>query len=196
MNAILAARPATTSAPAPAPPSPAATTAAPVRAAINTRALGVASLNPLPTTAGPVFQTMQVSLSANSQYLYINFTSYNTFNLNGAPSSAWPRVNFYLDLDNNPATGFQVNNGGTVGSEMLVQGQGMYKQMTGNFNAGSIGTALATGTTNTNSVGIAIPVSTLKAQYAAASTVRVVGHNDQTGQFMPPPTSFLTCTVA
>ena len=123
MNAVTAARPVATSAPAPPPPAPVATSAAPVRAAVNSRAIGILALNPLPTTAGPVFQTMQVSLSANSQYLYINFTSYNTFNLNGSPSSAWPRVNFYLDLDNNPATGFQVNNGGSVGSEMLVQGQ-------------------------------------------------------------------------
>lgn len=80
--------------------------------------------SPLPVTAGPVFRSLSTAFAG--QFLQINFTSYTSFNLSGSPRSTYPRVNFYLDLDNNPATGWQVA-GGTCGSELLVQGDRTYR---------------------------------------------------------------------
>lgn len=137
-----------------------------------------------------------MTFSPDRANLLLNFTSYTRFNLSGAPRSSWSRVNFFIDVDNNPATGFQVNGGGACGSELLVQGTGIFRQTAGTFNAGATGTAaVATATLNTFACTISVPVSVLRASHAAVSTVRVVALNDETGQYMPPPAMFVTATL-
>lgn len=148
----------------------------------------------MPTTAGAVWQSMQVSFSADGANLLLGFTSYTAFNLSGAPRSGWSRVNFFIDLDNNAATGFAVA-GGVCGSEVLVQGTGIFRQAAGNFNAGAAGTAAASATLNTYACTLSVPVTLLRSINAAVSTVRVVAYNDETGAYMPPQGMFVTAKL-
>lgn len=155
---------------------------------------GIAAPSVMPSTAGPVWRSLQVAFSPDATNLLLNFTSYNRFNLSGAPRSSWSRVNFFIDVDNNPTTGFQVNS--VCGSELLVQGTGIFRQAAGTFNAGATGTAaIASATLNTFACTISVPISVLRASFAAVSTVRVVALNDETGQYMPPPTMFITARL-
>jgi hypothetical protein len=176
--------------PATAAPAPAPVTSAPSASNLGGNVVALVAPNPMPVTAGPVWRMMQAAFSADGQFLRINFTSYAAFNLNGAPSSTWSRVNFYLDLDNNPATGWSVN-GGAVGSEMLVQGERSYRQSATAFNSGNVGSVTASATQNVISCTLSIPVADIRAVNPSFSTIRIVGGNDQTNQFIPPTGSYV-----
>jgi hypothetical protein len=180
-----------TAAPKTAAPAPAPATALPVNIGTTSgSAVGLAALNPLPSTAGPVWQMMAAGFSADGLTLRLSMASYTAFNLSGTPKAFWPRINFYLDLDNNAATGWSVG-GGVIGSELLVQGDKIYRQAAGTFNAGPVGTATASATQNLHTCTLSIAVADLRTVYASYSTIRVVGHNDETGQYIPPTGSYL-----
>jgi hypothetical protein len=178
-----------TSAPAtPAPATPAPTTpAAP-------SSITLAAQSPVPTSAGPIWQKMQ--LSADTNNLYIFFSSYNTFNLDGSPTYGYPRINIFIDVDNNPSTGYVPTGNSGFGSELLLQGVSMYKQSSGTFDAGYIGTATVSKSVQITQCNMTVPIATLKSQYAALSVVRVIGLNDEISQWIPTAGSHLSIRVA
>lgn len=170
----------------PPPPTPAVTTPPPLPPTTPpSTPSGVAfaslpALVPLPTTAGPVFSTAEVSVSGDS--LVIRFTSYNAFNLDGSPTFAFSRTNFFFDLDGNAATGYSPAPG--VGSELLLQGTGVYLQTASEFNAGFIGEATTSAVAG-SAYTLTVPRSLLLAAVPTATQVTVWGLNDEIYQFIP-----------
>jgi len=144
----------------------------------------------MPTTSGPVWHQLNVSVSGSN--LLLQFTSYNSFNLNGSPSSAWSNINFFFDLDNNPATGYSIQS--ALGSEMLVQGTGIYRETSSSFDSGSAGTATSSATTG-SSYTITVPISVILAVLPSAGVIRICGLNDNTNEMIPPEGSYLSITV-
>lgn len=126
-----------------------------------------------------------------SDSLLIHFTSYNTFNLDGSPGFGYSQLNFFLDLDNNPATGFNVNGGGIVGSDVLIQGTGIYAQSAGVWNAGAKGTATASAVRNVNDCVLTVPLSALRSVVPNIGAVRLMGYNDELRSFYPGAGSYV-----
>lgn len=76
------------------------------------------------------FEDIYVYNDANYYYFRITLWA----DINPASGQFPDYVNFYLDTDNNPATGYQVNGG--LGSEMLVQSGVGYQEKDGTLNDG------------------------------------------------------------
>lgn len=116
--------------------------------------------------------------------------SYNTYNLNGSPGFGYSQLNLFLDLDNNASTGFAALNG-LVGSDVLIQGVGMYRQAAGTWNAGQVGSATASAVTNVNNVTLAVPLSALRSVVSSIGSVRLLGLNDELNSYYPSSRSYL-----
>jgi len=173
-------------------PPPTTTTPSPSSTAlVATTIIGAPS--PIPSSAGPVWKSVDVRLTSDS--LLIHFTSYNSFNIDGSPSFGYSQLNFFLDLDNNAATGFNVARAGFVGSDALIQGTGIYAQSAGVWNAGSKGTATASAVRNVNDCVLTVPLSALRSIVANINTVRLVGYNDQLGSYYPSERSYLSFSI-
>ncbi len=172
--------PATTLAPPPPPPPPSADVTFVMRAPSRSR-----------TTAGPVWRSLRLGVTTDS--LLISFTSYNSFNLSGAPRYSYPRINFFFDLDNTAASGYAVQP--EIGSEFLLQGTSMFRQAAGTFNAGYVGQATASCGINVSECTLTVPLSALRGVNAQLSTVRIVGLNDETFEFIPPADSYLSLQI-
>ena len=67
-----------------------------------------------------------------------------------------------------------------------------FRQAAGQFNAGALGTATASATVGVNSATITVPLSLLRSVQPALSTIRVVGLNDETRQFIPAENAYLS----
>ncbi len=129
-----------------------------------------------------------------STSVVIHFTSYNSFRLNGSPTYAYSRTNFFFDLDRNPATGYSVSSG-SIGSELLLQATGLYRESAGVFNAGFLGSATSSATSGSEYT-LTVPLSIIRSIAHTATSIRIVGLNDETHQYIPPSGAWLTVTLA
>lgn len=59
------------------------------------------------------------------------------------------------------------------------------------FNSGNVGSVTASATQNVISCTLSIPVADIRAVNPSFSTIRIVGGNDQTNQFIPPTGSYV-----
>src|SRR5262249_40272549 len=109
--------------------------------------------------------------------------SFNPFNLDGSPSSSYSRMLLFIDVDDNPSTGYSV--GGYCGSELLVNGTGLYRQSAGTYNAGDLSPVAVAPTTNVSELEMAIPLAQIKAIAPTASKLRIVLYNDDADDYAP-----------
>lgn len=145
-----------------------------------------AAPTPIPTTGGPVWRSLNVTHTATN--LQLRFQSWAPFNLDGSPLFAFPRINFFLDLDDNPATGYAVQG---LGSDALVQATSVYRQSPTNFAVAYMGAAAASVTTAITDCTITVPITLLRTIVAGATRIRVAAQNDDIESWIPPAGSYL-----
>ncbi|MCA8951626.1 MAG: fibronectin type III domain-containing protein [Planctomycetes bacterium] len=134
----------------------------------------------VPDSAGPDW--LEIKLHHDATNFYVRFTSANSFNLDGSPYYGYSRTLVFLDLDENAATGWPV---GSIGSDLLLAGDGLFTQSSVSFNTGSLGTITALPATNVTECELAIPWAQIDAVNPGASHLRLLFVNDEVSDFAP-----------
>ena len=125
-------------------------------------------------SSGPNWREIQIANDAD--HVYIRFTSENAFNLDGSPAFGFSRTLILIDTDDDPATGYSF---GSVGSELLVSGNSLYRQAAGTFNDGLLQVLSIHPTTNVVECELAIPRSRIEDATSGAKRLRVLFYNDE-----------------
>ncbi len=134
----------------------------------------------------------RIWIANDAQNLYIRYTSDNAFNLDGSPAFPFSRTMIFVDVDNDPATGY--SGGASEGSELLVFGTDLYEQALGVFNNGHLGALSVAPATNAVEVELAIPLAQIYARAPDASQLRLRFLNDEVAD-RAPDTGALTFTI-
>lgn len=131
-------------------------------------------------SAGPDWREIQAVNDLD--YLYVRYTSENAFNVDGSPAYGYSRTLILIDIDDDAATGYAY---GSVGSELMVNGDGLYRQATGVFNDGFLQTLAMTPTSAVTECELAIPLTHLYAVAPGARRIRLVFINDEVNDVAP-----------
>lgn len=134
-----------------------------------------------PPSSGPDWRSIQIA--NDSTWLYLRFTSDDPFNLDGSPGSSYSRTLVFLDVDDDPVTGFAVSS--LVGSELLIAGDSLYAQATGVFNGGLLTSLSVLPTTNVTDWEMAVPLQALRDIAPNVSRLRLRMVNDDVDDQAP-----------
>ncbi|MCA8977348.1 MAG: hypothetical protein KDC98_21680 [Planctomycetes bacterium] len=132
------------------------------------------------SSSGPDWR--EISITSDASNVYIRFTSEHAFNLDGSPGFGFSRTFVFLDLDENPATGWPI---GAVGSELMLSGAELFTQSSSVFNTGSLGTTPVLPVTGIVECELAIPWSRIDAVQPGASRLRLLFVNDEVSDYAP-----------
>jgi len=132
-------------------------------------------------SAGPDW--LGIKVYNDSDNLYVYFESDNAFNLDGSPAYPYSRTLICLDVDNNPFTGWAV---GSVGSEIAVAGDALYRQSGSVFADTFLQLIAVNPTTNVEKCELAIPLRRLDDVYGLTTTrLRIMFVNDDVWDAAP-----------
>lgn len=127
-------------------------------------------------SSGPDFLDVQVSNDRTN--LLLRYTSANAFSL----SELFARSQVFLDVDNDATTGFPING---IGSDLLVEGDGLFLQESGTFNAGFLGRIPTLSRFDAPTFQVALPLNEIYGIAPGASDVRIVLQNAEAGDLAP-----------
>lgn len=132
-------------------------------------------------SAGPDWG--EIKITNDDKNLYVYYSSDDPFNLDGSPTYTYSRTLIMIDIDRDPTTGW---NFGTIGSDLLVAGEGLYTQAPWIWNTGKIGDITVAKTKNVTKVEFSIPLAVLDSVIGDTATkVYLVFLNDETWDLAP-----------
>jgi hypothetical protein len=134
-------------------------------------------------SAGPDWR--EIKLANDGQFLYVRCTSRNAFNLDGSPAFGYSRTLVFIDADQDPATGYVF---GSLGSDLLIAGDSLYRQSAGTFNDGLLQVLAVAPKTSITEWELAIPLSYIEALQPNAQKVRLQFLNDEVFDLAPDAT--------
>ena len=132
-----------------------------------------------PDSDGPDWR--EVWLANDDEYLYVRIRSENAFD-------AGEHFLAYIDADDDVGTGLRDPSNGIVGSDLLIFGNEVYRQIT-NFNDGYLGSFECSARWNVMEVEMAIPRSFIEGVKEGAKAVTIRFHNDAVNDFAPDGTA-------
>ena len=141
-------------------------------------------------SAGPDWRAAQVA--HDDQFVYIHYTSNHPFNLDGSPEFGFSRTLVFIDVDDDPTTGYDVGGGGYCGSELLVAGDELYRQAREVFNAGFVGPVAYEPTVQITDAELSISIERIRNVVSTARRLRIVLLNDEINDFMPDWGDYIT----
>jgi hypothetical protein len=134
----------------------------------------------VPASAGPDWRELRIGNDATN--LYGRFGSDDPFHLDGSPTFGFSRTLVFFDLDGDASTGWAIAG---IGSDVLLNGDGLYRQQAGVFNAGVLGTIAIEPRVAITDCEFAIPLATLRAVVPGFTTAKLVFLNDDASDFAP-----------
>lgn len=131
--------------------------------------------------SGPDWRDIKVV--NDDQNLYVYFKSDDQFNLDGSPTGTTSHMLIYIDVDDDPFTGYAFE---TLGSELLVRGDSLIAQSKGTFDAGLLQTIPVNPTTSIKKCELSVPLSVIDAAHGSrAAAIRLIFFNDEAGDLAP-----------
>jgi len=131
-------------------------------------------------SAGPDW--LEIKIANDLQYLYLEYTSDNAFNLDGSPTYTYSRTLVFIDADDDATSGYKY---GAIGSELLMFGNGLYAQSSGVFNAGFLETVQVDPVTSVTATEVRIPLGRIYAVKPGATRIRLLFLNDEVTDLAP-----------
>jgi len=132
-------------------------------------------------SAGPDYELIKHHVESDLIYMYVK--THNEYNLDGSPDYAYSRSLIFIDVDNDPSTGYAIS--GAIGSDVVINGELLFKQTNNEFNAGYIGQLNVAGTFQSDELEIALPLNVLTPMIQGNSVIKVVYLNDEIGDYVP-----------
>jgi hypothetical protein len=134
-------------------------------------------------SAGPDW--LDIKIAADATYLYLYFSTANTFNMDGSPTYGFSQVLIFIDCDANALTGYDAGGGSFCGSELLANGANLFKQATGVFNDGFISALDAAPLTSISECEMRIPLSEIYTANPSATVITLTFLNDDVADYAP-----------
>jgi len=133
-----------------------------------------------PDSAGPDWLDIRVANDANK--LYIRYSSDNAFNLDGSPKYGYSRSLILIDADDDPNTGWV---SGTIGSDILIAGDKIYRQKKNIWADSQLGTINLSTKTSITEVELEMALSHIYGIRADAPRIRMRFINDDVNDIAP-----------
>ena len=125
----------------------------------------------------------EVRIVNDAQNLYVYFKTHDRFTLANGPVQETSPLQIYLDVDDDPFTGYAFSN---VGSELMVNGNRLIRQAPGLFDGGLVRTLAISSTVNVEKCELAVPLSELDAAAGfVVGRIRVILRNGAIGDLVP-----------
>ncbi len=128
-----------------------------------------------PDSGGPDWLDIQLHCTADN--LHIAFRSDDAFRLDGSPDANFSRTLIFFDTDETAQTGFTI---GGIGSDLVLNGTGMYRQTSDSFNDGFLNSIDAMASGDDRRVELAIPWASVGNNW-----MRILFVNDETFDLAP-----------
>jgi len=146
--------------------------------------------NDSPDSAGPDWLTIKAACDEDNLNLF--FSSDNAFNLDGSPTYGFSRSLIFFDTDEDMNTGYVYNG---VGSDFVLNGAGLFKQSSTEFNNGFVGNALVSGEVELTAIELSIPYFFLNLE-PNTGWIRLQFLNDETDDMAPDINQALRLNLA
>lgn len=131
-------------------------------------------------SAGPDWLDIKIINDADNLYLY--YKSANSFNLDGSPTYGYSRGMFFMDIDESTDTGYGYYN---LGSDLLVQGIGLFRQAAGAFEGTFLENITIDSTSDIIEAELSIPLATIRNEYPMVTKIRFIFLNDEMVDLAP-----------
>lgn len=130
---------------------------------------------------GPDWKEIKVVNDAQNLYLY--FEAHDKFTLAGLPVLETSPLQIYLDVDDDPFTGWGFSN---IGSELMVSGSQLIRQAKGVFDGGLVRPLAVSPTVNRDECELAVPLADLDAAAGfVVGRIRLLLRNGAIGDLAP-----------
>jgi hypothetical protein len=125
---------------------------------------------------------LDIRIANDNDYLYLNPSSENVFNLDGSPGG-FSRLLIYIDADNDPGTGFTIAG---MGADLLINNNSLYSMATGStFSTTHITDLSVLPLVAITNMEWAIPLTEIRNLAPAADQIGLVFQNDEVLDFAP-----------
>ncbi|MCR9248295.1 MAG: hypothetical protein NXI31_24975 [bacterium] len=132
-------------------------------------------------SAGPDWRLIKVA--HDEDYLYVQAQVWDRFQLDGSPRYSSSQFEIYLDVDDDPFSGYRISN---LGSELMVLGDELVAQRRGGRNAGVVTQLAFEPRRNVVQCELAIPRAELdRAAGGSTKRIRMLFRDASTGDLAP-----------
>ncbi|MCA8950473.1 MAG: fibronectin type III domain-containing protein [Planctomycetes bacterium] len=132
-------------------------------------------------SAGPDWKSVKVT--NDGENLFVWFETHDEFNLDGSPQHGESKLRIYLDVDDDPFSGYPFGN---IGAELVVHGDGLHRCAADVAEGERLATIAIAPRRKIEECELALPLALLDAAHGSVATrLRLVFVDDDTGDRAP-----------